>query len=1000
MKIVIDLQGAQSTGSRNRGIGRYSLSLALAIIRNSAEHEVVIALNGLFPETIDPIRESFDGLLPPENIVVWQTPANVAFHSEDNLWNRQAAERIREAFLANLKPDLILITSLLEGLGDDAVTSVGLFNHTVPTMAILYDLIPHIYRDIYLSNPVVEQWYDNKIAHLCRADLLLSISESSRQEGINYLDIPADNIVNISTAADAQFVKTSLTDSEKRELLQRYNITKEYIMYTGGIDHRKNIEGLIRAYACLPSTLRDQYQLAVVCSVQSGDRARLEALIKDSALKPEDVILTGFIPEDDLIKLYNLCNVFVFPSKHEGFGLPVLEAMHCGSPVIGSNTSSLPEVIGYDDALFDPNDDASITSKLEQVLTDSEFKRQLIEHSAVQSKVFSWDRSAQLSIAAFETFLATKNVDKAIIPQTITRPRLAFISPLPPERSGISDYSAQLLPALALHYQIDIIATQDNISGSYINTNFHIRTPEWFVKHPDVYDRVLYHFGNSQFHQHMFDLIEQVPGVIVLHDFYLSGLITYMDAHGYSPNFLASQLYKSHGYNAIQRCCSSTDILDVVSQYPANLSVLHNAQGVIIHSETSRQLAQRWYGATAGNDWINVPLLRNRVHDIDKQKARAALGIAKEAFVICSFGILAASKLNHRLLDALVNSKLLADRHCQLVFVGQNDGAEYGETLLKTIQSDELNEKVTITGWTDTQTFNQYLAAADVGVQLRSQSRGETSAAVLDCMNFGLPTIVNTNGSLKELPNETVLKIPDDFDDDDLIAALESLWSDEDLRTLIGQKSKMLIHEQHSPRHCAGLYFNAIEKFSHDAIIAAPSLIKSITLLESTPTANGLWKKVAQDIDKAIPLNIVQQQLLIDVSGLIEVENQHPLLQSLQKWLIEPVTGYRVEPIYLPSDKGGYRYARDFSLALLDCPISILPDEPISYKSGDILLELKSAVNEDSANINAYQEIAAAGIIIASFETIQDITPSESMQRIIEKLIKQFSLAPHNDNNY
>jgi glycosyltransferase involved in cell wall biosynthesis len=998
MKIVIDLQGAQSTGSRNRGIGRYSLSLALAIIKNRGGHEVTIALNGLFPETISPIKESFDGLLPPENIVVWQTPADVAFHSEGSLWNRQTAEHIREAFLANLKPDLILITSLLEGLGDDAVTSIGLFNHTVPTIAILYDLIPHIYRDIYLSNPIVEQWYDNKIAHLCRADLLLSISESSRQEGINYLDIPADNIVNISTAADAQFVKIPLTDSEKSELLQRYDIKTEYIMYTGGIDHRKNIEGLIRAYACLPSTLRDQYQLAVVCSIQSTDRTRLEALIKDSALQPEDVILTGFIPEDDLIKLYNLCDVFVFPSKHEGFGLPVLEAMHCGSPVIGSRTSSLPEVIGYDDALFDPYDDASITKKLEQVLTDSDFKKELTEHSAVQSKVFSWDRSAKLSIAAFEKFLADKSVDKVIIPHTVTRPRLAFISPLPSERSGISDYSAQLLPALALHYQIDIITTQSNISGSYINTNFHIRNPEWFVKHHDVYDRVLYHFGNSQFHQHMFDLIEQVPGVIVLHDFYLSGLITYMDAHGYSPNFLASQLYKSHGYNAIQRCCSSANISDVVSKYPANLNVLHNAQGVIIHSETSRNLAKSWYGAAAGNDWVNVPLLRKRVHDIDKQKSRAALGIPKDTFVICSFGILAVSKLNHRLLDALVKSKLLNDKHYQLVFVGQNDGAEYGERLLKTIHSDDLNEKVTITGWTDTQTFNQYLAAADIGVQLRGQSRGETSAAVLDCMNFGLPTIVNTNGSLKELPDDTVLKIPDNFNDDDLIAALESLWSNEAQRTLIAKKSKTLIHEQHSPRHCAQLYFNAIEQFSRDAMIAAPALIKSITQLESTPATEGLWKKVAQDIDKAIPLNIVQQQLLIDVSGLIETEKKHPLLQSLQKWLIEPITSHRVEPIYLPNDKDGYRYARDFSLVLLDCPKSILPDEPISYKSGDILLELKLTNNENSVKKDAYQEIAAAGITIASFESILDITLDESIQHIIEKLEKQFSLASQNDN--
>ena len=125
--------------------------------------------------------------------------------SNENDWRRRTAELVREAFLASFKPDIVVVSSLFEGLDDDAVTSVGTLSNIVPTAVFLYDLIPLIQRSPYLENPVVEAWYENKLDHLRRADLLLAISESSRQEGIRYLGFPAEACVNISTAADPHF---------------------------------------------------------------------------------------------------------------------------------------------------------------------------------------------------------------------------------------------------------------------------------------------------------------------------------------------------------------------------------------------------------------------------------------------------------------------------------------------------------------------------------------------------------------------------------------------------------------------------------------------------------------------------------------------------------------------------------------------------------------------------------------------------------------------------
>jgi glycosyltransferase involved in cell wall biosynthesis len=400
MRIVIDMQGAQGE-SRLRGIGRYTMSLSQAMVRNRGEHEIILALSGLLPDTIEPIRAAFDDLLPQENIRVWCAPDPAGYFSEPK-WRRDIAEHIREYFIAHLKPDMVLVSSLLDGLGDNTVTSIGRISCKIPTAVILYDLIPYIHRIPYLENPIIEGCYLNKLDHLRRADLLLSISEASRQEGIRYLGVDERSVINISTAADAQFSARNITPSRWRELRERYGLKRPLVMYTGGIDHRKNVEGLICAYAGLPKDIRRQHQLALVCSIQEHDRRRLVDLAEVKGLKTHDLIITGFVPEEDLIDLYNLCTVFVFPSWHEGFGLPALEAMSCGAPVIGANTSSLPEVIGREDALFDPHDDEDITAKLSQVLTDEAFRQALAQHGLEQMRRFSWDTTAKRALSAFE----------------------------------------------------------------------------------------------------------------------------------------------------------------------------------------------------------------------------------------------------------------------------------------------------------------------------------------------------------------------------------------------------------------------------------------------------------------------------------------------------------------------------------------------------------------------------------------------------------------------
>lgn len=609
MRILIDLQGAQGT-TRFRGIGRYSLSLAQAIVRNQGEHEVIIALNGLFPETIEPVRAAFEGLLPQDNIRVWSAPGLGNRTEPAYNWRVKTAELVREAFFASLRPDVIYVTSLFEGFIDDAVTSIGQFASTIPVAVTLYDLIPLVNRTQYLNNPVFVSWYEDKINQLKRSDLLLAISESSRQEGIKHLGFHHDRVINVGTAADLQFKCMDIGATTEKSVRERYGLSRQFIMYTGAIDHRKNIEGLIRAYALLPQSLRESHQLAIVCSVQPESCRRLEALARQQGLATDEMVLTGFVPDEDLISLYQLCQVFVFPSWHEGFGLPALEAMACGAPVIAANTSSLPEVIGREDALFDPFDDKAIAGKITQVLTDEAFRSGLIRHGIKQAGKFSWDESARLAITAFEQLHAARTQSLQDFVPPAHRPKLAYVSPLPPERSGIADGSAGLLPELARYYEIDVIVLQDDMADPWIKENCPVRNVEWFVSHADHYDRVLYHFGNSPSHQHLFDLLAHIPGVVVLHDFFLSGMIAHMDTTGFKPDAWARELYHAHGYKAVQERFQAKDSAEVVNKYPCNLTVVENALGVIVHSENSRQLARQWISPGIADDWVVIPLLR------------------------------------------------------------------------------------------------------------------------------------------------------------------------------------------------------------------------------------------------------------------------------------------------------------------------------------------------------------------------------------------------------
>lgn len=556
------------------------------------------------------------------------------------------------------------------------------------------------------------------------------------------------------------------------------------------------------------------------------------------------------------------------------------------------------------------------------------------------------------------------------------RLKLALVSPLPPQRTGIANYSAALLPMLAKYYDIEIITEPDGFER-WQQQGYSVRTPDWLCENFYSVDRVIYHFGNSAYHCYMLPLLEKAPGVVVLHDFFLSGLLSYLELGG-NTDIWSQELYHAHGYKAVKERFMQGKIAHTQINYPVNLTILQQAVGMIAHSEYSRQLTRNWYGASLADNCQIIPLLQLMAPtaELDSAKnrdqSRQALGLNSSAYVICSFGFLSPVKLNHRLCEAWLQSALSKQEATLLIFVGEVPDEDYARELENFIQHNHLRTRIQITGWVDASTYQAYLAAADVAVQLRTQSRGETSAAIIDCLSYGLPLIVNANGAFADLPADAVWLMPDNFSNADLIAALETLYSNQSRRVELGRRGQEFSNTHHSPANCALLYAQAIEKFyastGNHPVLLAKELAQTHSNIDHSLVDN-------------LPIKRGHYQFLIDISATIRNGLKTGIERMVQALLLQlldsPPPGYRIEPVYLSEQNGSwnYHYARRYTLDLLNCPVEFLADEMVEVCKGDMLLTVdwSGQLLVNSLASGLHQEWQARGVKI--YSVVHDLLP-------------------------
>lgn len=991
LRVLFDLQACQTLSSANRGVGRYSSSLFETIGSMGSPREIFALtstelMHDYKPEKINPANILNAGKLPD-----WHSRRSYSGGDQDKL------DGIAMSGLCqSIKPDVIHISHVFEGFGD----RVGIFDPLRRTpqqviSATLYDLIPLLFQDEYLENKEFRRWYYLRVAWLRQADLLLAISESSRQDAIRLLGIEPCKIVTIYGSVSDHFKPPVDRQKTRDNLRRKFSLREKVVLYTGGDDHRKNIRGAIRGFSSIAPELRKKTQLVIICSMEPDRKQMYLDDAREQGLGTDDVFITGFIEEQDLIDFYGICDVFVFPSLYEGLGLPVLEAMACGAPVIGGDNSSIRELIVRKDALFDASNDEAIGKCICQVLTDSKFADALRSYGLKRASEFSWERTSELALAAFDKAVVQKRHSalQSAIHGCLPSKRLAVLSPLPPSRSGIADYNSQFLPFLAQYFEIDLYVDGYSVVDEQLVSIFRIFDVQDFERVATCYDLILYEIGNSEFHAHMLPLLERFPGVVNLHDAYLSGLFGYLDFNLGDAGSYVHAMLDAHGPNArnyfapVKRCADPNggSMVDL----PCTKTVLDRALGVISHSPFNLEIARKYYPQGWQAPYRIIPQmvpLQPQATKKERQAIKEELGFKFDDFVLTTFGHITWTKWGDRLLDAFLDSRLSDDAKVHLVFAGQLAEDEFGGRLEKAIKKSGMNKRIRITGYLSDEDYINYLQVSDLALQLRTKSRGGTPKGVLDCLAHGLPVIVNNDASYTDYPGDVVIKLEAEPETISITKKLDSLFLQQQLLLQYSQRGRQYVMKHHNPTQCAASYAAALHEFlARDTVSDRNAWAINLAPFVGGTAAPEADAELASDwFSGLIKPSWSRRRLIVDVSHIAQSDHETGIQRVVKEIVAALYTSefFGFEPVAVELKEGKLFEAFNW----LDSKGLLVAGEktnavsiPIEFTKSDILLMLDSSWERYTEFFPVFDcaRVANVPIITVIYDLLPITLPSE-----------------------
>jgi glycosyltransferase involved in cell wall biosynthesis len=753
--LILDLQALQSPHHRDRGIGRWSFEFTRALCAAHPDLVGAILLNPSLPEP-------------------------------DDLGELAATGKVHRAGDADLSSGRIYHVlspfELDEPLRRVWPPTGG--GNPMRLVVTLYDLIPEVYAAQYLADPGQRRRYRARLELVRAADRVLAISAASRDEAITRLGLDAARVTTIGAGISSSFRRpASRVEAAAEARRGMVRLEDPFIFSVGGEDDRKNVEGLLRAFALLPPDLRAAHQLVVAFGMTDGYRRHLEGLARHLGISRR-LYLPGYIEDATLIAAYQSTDLFVFPSRYEGYGLPVAEAMACGALVVSSNVSA-PAAVTAPEGQFDPGDPADMAATMERALTDRATHLALRRASA--RPLPTWAQTAEEAVKVYEQLLATPP------PPARSRGRrklrVAFVTPLPPQATGVAPYSYRLLEALAVHCEVD--AFVDALEGGLEALPSAPRVPAGIPVHPvehlerveaarGGYDAMVYAIGNSEFHTGALGLARKRPGIVLAHDVRLPQLYAFAAHHG----TLEPDTFRGIHHVLYPDAPQPPDPLliapTILNSLPEPMAgeLIGASLRFLTTSEFAAGLARRDArpedAARVGVLPLALRLLAERPEPVEP--------------VLASFGVVNPTKATGALLDAFaIVLEGRPDARLRLVGLGSPE-----DLAAVTAHAGRLGiaGAVTATGQVDDAGWDRHLSEAMVAVQLRASTNGEFSGAVAEALAAGIPTIVSALGSASELPDDAAVKLPTGSTPEGLAAEILGLLGDPGRRKSLSEGAR------------------------------------------------------------------------------------------------------------------------------------------------------------------------------------------------------------------
>lgn len=742
MNIAFDAVAILGYMSRNRGIGNYALNQFTGMVNQDMNNKYFF-LNMIDSDfKLSPMIQNNnfteDFIDTGKNNVLLRNEA----YSE-------VIGSIIKRYIRENDIDIFYITSPFES---NFILYKKEWFEGVRVISTVYDIIPYVMKDKYLSDKNTYNWYMKCIENLRWSDELFVISESVKTDLVKHLNFNPDHIQTIWGGVDGRYRIIDISNIEKSLLLDKFGITKPFIMCTGGEDGRKNLDGLIRAYALLPDNLKNSYQLVVVCKLSENGMAKLKTVAQSQNVE-KNVIFTNFVSDEELLKFYNLAEFMAFPSKYEGFGLPIVEAWACGTPVLTADNSSLKEIAGDAAILVNADNDKSIADGMAKILSSKEMLSEYAEKGRKRLLLFNW------KIVNDHIIYLINNIPlKKISLSKPERPKIAFFTPLPPLESGIADYSEDIINKLCKYCDIDVFVEETYNANSVFPDNVSMYSHRSYPTRHEKYMDTIFQVGNSEYHFYMYQYIRKYHGTVVLHDYNLHGafyhyaITLFKGNYNLYRNFIDKDFPDAENYiQALQNGTVNPDLYGI----ELNSYITDSADRIIVHSQYSRKkLLQK----NIERNVTVIPLYAEILQVIDSGVVKQKNGFSADMTIISAFGGIHHTKRIIPLLKAFTRlKKEVSNIHLMLVGKPAEDIKPEIEQL---ISSGNLHDNITITGYTDIEKFKEYIDMSDICLNLRYPYNGETSGSLMRILAKGRCVVVNDIGSFSEIPDNACIKLP------------------------------------------------------------------------------------------------------------------------------------------------------------------------------------------------------------------------------------------------